>query len=240
MADDLPRIAKKNLKKAANANKPTKREKLSFEVAQMDRVVAAPFPKHPEREPDAETEEPTRRGRKDHSTIGAIQEIVNTYQSEQCKNSHTRQVVTLVPLDVKNTFISARWNIIRDALEGPFDIPHYLLRVIRSYLRDRELKYETTEGCRHVTPSAAATQGSILGPNLYADDIATTIVATDKGCSKMTHQAMRRITTWMGDHRLKLATQNTEIALLSGRRIPLRISLKVNTDSAPRPSPSDD
>lgn len=86
-----------------------------------------------------------RRGR---STIGAIKEVVNAAQIAQQGNQYSKKIVLLATLDVRNAFNSARWSDILNALERRFQIPAYLLRILKDYLRDRELIYETTEGQR--------------------------------------------------------------------------------------------
>ena len=70
-------------------------------------------------------------------------------------------------LDVKNAFNSLRWNDVLYALEHRFHVPEYLLRMIRDYLSERVLTYDTTEGPRERLVSAGAAQRSNLGPDLW-------------------------------------------------------------------------
>lgn len=190
--------------------------------------------------------------RKGHSTITAIQEIVDTFRAVQLRSRHSRGLVLLATLDVKNAFNSVRWSAILEALQERFATPEYLMRIIRSYLRDRELRYETTEGWRTMRITAGAAQGSILGPDLwnvsydsvlrmempddvylvgYADDLAAIVVARDvEDAQRRLNQAMRRVAAWMEDHGLQLATEKTEIAFLTERRIPLQITMRVGTE----------
>ena len=129
-----------------------------------------------------------------------------------------------------------------DALQLTFRLPTYLLRMIRDYLRDRTLLYDTTSGCRIKEVTAGAAQGSILGPDLwnaaydgilrmempentflvgYADDIAAVIIARDVELAQMRlRQVMRRVSSWMTDHGLKLAADKTEIVLITKRHLP--------------------
>ena len=120
-------------------------------------------------------------------------------------NHFLQPVCLLVMLDVKNAFNSAKWSDMLDALQLTFRIPTYLLRMIRDYLCDRTLLYDTTSGCRIKEVTAGAAQGSILGPDLwnasydsilwmdmpkntflvgYADDIAV-IIARDVELAQM-------------------------------------------------------
>ena len=125
---------------------------------------------------------------------------MNAIQVAQRGNHFSRRMVLLATLDVRKVFNSARWTDLLAALEDVFQAPDYLLRIIRSYLRDRELRYDTADGpcSREITGGVA--QGSILGPDLwnafydgilqmempddtflvaYADDVAAVITARD-------------------------------------------------------------
>lgn len=191
-----------------------------------------------------------RRGR---STIDAIQEVVEAVKLAEEGNHHSRRMVLLVTLDVKNAFNSARWSDILEALETTFRIPDYLLRMMRDYLRDRSLVYETLGGLRTRTVTAGAAQGSILGPNLwniaydgllrldipdetrlvgYADDVAALITArTAELAQHKLNQVMRRVNAWMTDHGLSLAVNKTEIVVLTKRRIDTILPMMVGEET---------
>ena len=104
--------------------------------------------------------------RKGQSTIGAIEQVVEAFNRAQQYNQHSKKTVLLATLDVRNAFNSVKWVDILNALEHQFKIDNYLLRIIRSYLSDRELQYETSEGPRVQDVTSGAAQGSILGPDL--------------------------------------------------------------------------
>lgn len=136
-----------------------------------------------------------------------------------------------------------------NALQTKFSVPEYLMRVMRDYLKDRILIYDTEQGQRRKTLSGGASQGSILGPDLwnvlydglfeiemptdteivgYADDVGLLIEArtSDKAQWKM-NQAMRRIKMWMAEHHLELAEHKTQILMLTRKHIPTIIPFRV-------------
>nr|CAH7765783.1 unnamed protein product [Callosobruchus chinensis] len=189
-----------------------------------------------------------------HSTIGAIQEVVNYTNTAWAGNHRIRDSCILVTLDVKNAFNSARWNDILAALQNHFSVTSYLLRIITDYLDDRELVYQTTEGLQRKKVSAGVAQGSVLGPDLwnimydgilrmeipewamligYADDIAAVIRARDPAEAKgRVELVVSPIHDWLKAHGLQLAISKTEIVVLTRQRRfpePLWVSLNDTT-----------
>lgn len=184
------------------------------------------------------------------STIGAIKDVVDVVLAAQEKNHHSRPVVLLATLDVKNAFNSLRWKDVLQALKGNFQVPGYLLKMMRSYLNSRTLIYNTTAGERRVEITSGAAQGSILGPDLwnisydgilgldmpedtflvgYADDIAAVIQARNtEEAQRRLRQVMIRTKVWLHSRGLELATHKTELLLLTRRRIPLEIAMQVD------------
>ena len=65
----------------------------------------------------------------------------------------------------------------------------------------------------------------------YVDDIVAVIVARDveKVQWKLNH-VIRLVNRWMGEHGLELATQKTELVLISGKRTPRIITMQVGTE----------
>lgn len=54
-----------------------------------------------------------------------------------------------------------------ESLKSDFRIPPYLLRIMKDYLRNRWITYETTEGQVTRQIIAGVAQGSILGLDLW-------------------------------------------------------------------------
>lgn len=189
--------------------------------------------------------------RKGHSTIGAIREVTEAALGVKRICYGARPLVLLATLDVRNAFNSVRWSDILRALRR-FGIPPYLTRVVKDYLRNRRITYDTKEGRTNRRITAGVAQGSILGPDFwnavydgllrlemprnafliaYADDIAVVIVERDPELAQMTlNQVMRRVNDWMTQHGLSLALSKTELVLLTGQRIPTIIPMTVGTE----------
>ncbi|KAL7723971.1 hypothetical protein ACLKA6_017962 [Drosophila palustris] len=184
------------------------------------------------------------------STIGAIQEVTKAALASHQGNHHSRPIVLLATLDVKNAFNSVRWAEMIEALQNRFQTPEYLMRIIDSYLENRKLVYPTTAGEKCIQVTAGAAQGSILGRDLwniaydevlridmpddtflvgYADDIAAVITArnTDYAQRKLT-QVMIRVNNWLDSRGLKLATEKTELLLITRRQIPTEVDMRLN------------
>ena len=125
---------------------------------------------------------------------------MDTVTDERQRRHEISKDVLLVMLNVKNAFNSARWDDMIRSLEQDFRIPRYLGNVLKDYLRDRRLLYDTLDGRRQRVLSAGIAQGSVLGPDLwntfydgllrvhlpvgvslvgYADDVALTITGRD-------------------------------------------------------------
>ena len=121
---------------------------------------------------------------------------------------------------------------------------------MQSYLSDRVLLYDTTEGRRAKVVSAGAAQGSVLGPNIwnvdydgilgltglpeegrlvgYANDIVliTTVRSLEEAQRKL-DVAMRRILNWLREHSLPLATHKSQIVLLTRKMIDTIVPVRI-------------
>lgn len=183
------------------------------------------------------------------STLGAIANVVECVERTRLRRYYPKRIVVLATLDVRNAFNSLRWKDIIKALRERFRIPIYLLRILRSYLKDRKLIYDTPDGQKTVEITSGAAQGSILGPDLwnlsyddilgiempedtylvgYADDIVSVISARDiEDARRKVNQVMIRTQIWLEDHGLELARNKTEVILMTMAHIPLEISMQI-------------
>ena len=75
-------------------------------------------------------------------------------------------VALVVSLDIDNAFNTILWNGILEALEF-FEVPPYIIRVIRAYLSDRWVSYTDKDGEGRWPVRRVVPQGSVLGPILW-------------------------------------------------------------------------
>ena len=172
------------------------------------------------------------------STIDPIRTVVNITEQAQQGNHYSRKICVAAKLDVRNAFNSLRWEDALSTLRDRFRVPGYLLRVMQSYLRDRVLLYDATEGRRTKVVTAAAAQGSVLGPDIwnidyneilglsrlpegasligYADDIVLVITIKNlEEAQRKLDVTMRRILNWRRELSLQLDTHKSEVVLLT-------------------------
>lgn len=77
------------------------------------------------------------------------------------------RVVLAISLDIKNAFNSLSWDRTRDALRA-HGVPHYLCRVVDTYLSDKYIFYKDRSGMvQNRQLSCGVPQGSVLGPLLW-------------------------------------------------------------------------
>ena len=148
-----------------------------------------------------------------------------------------------------SAFNSSRWENIINALRERFRIPIYLLRILRSYLKDRKLFNDTPDGRRTEVITSDAIQEYIIGPDLwnlsyndildiempkdtylvgYADDRVSVISARDiEDARRKLNQAMIRTQLWLEEHGLEHAKNKTEVILMTMAHIPHEMSMQI-------------
>lgn len=179
--------------------------------------------------------------RKGRSTIDAISAVDRIATEANGVNSLSTRFCALATVDVRNAFNSAGWKHINGALERHPGIPEYLKVMVRSYLDERLLYYDTIEGRKAHKVTAGVPQGSVLGPllwNLMYDDLlrletteGTTIIgfADDVGivveASTTTllevrmNDSLTKVEEWLTANGLEAAAHKTECVLLTRKRL---------------------
>ena len=107
--------------------------------------------------------------RKRRSTVDAINLVVETAKraiSGTRWENGEKEYCAVVTLDMQNTFNSARWDRIMEALDQ-FGIPKYLQKLVASYFKDRILQSDTDDRLKEYKVSGGVPQGSVLGPLLW-------------------------------------------------------------------------
>lgn len=180
--------------------------------------------------------------RKARSTLDAISRVVNIARKATAGKRWVRgskKYCLVVALDVRNAFNCARWDNICSALDS-LGVPAYLMRMVKSYLENRRLKYETDEGMQEYVITGGVPQGSVLGPLLwnamydcllrlnlpigaeltaFADDVMISIVAKYlEEAHRIFQETFTAIQGWMKKAGLTLAEHKTEAMLITSRK----------------------
>lgn len=151
----------------------------------------------------------------------------------------SRELTLVLLLDVKNAFNSASWQKIVYII-SQLRIESGLVRLLHSYLHNRTVTAECTDGSVQVQLSSGVPQGSILGPLLwnilyngvleiplpdgcdrgaYADDFALFITGNDvEELKTKAEAAFSRIASWFKRQGLELAQEKTEALIVCGKR----------------------
>ncbi|XP_060831456.1 uncharacterized protein LOC132915636 [Bombus pascuorum] len=106
----------------------------------LERIIAARLEAHMERREPGwhDSQYGFRRGR---STVDAVRRVCSKVEDMVSQEG----VAIAVSLDITNAFNSIPWARILEALNY-YEIPEYLVRVIRAYLCDRWIIYNTKDG----------------------------------------------------------------------------------------------
>ena len=106
--------------------------------------------------------------RKGRSIIDAINQVVSkgneAISGKRWKGGNKKYCLPLT-LDMTNAFNSVRWKNICQALDK-LDVPAYLKIMIKSYLTNRLLVYDTEDGPKEYQITGGVPQGSLLGSPL--------------------------------------------------------------------------
>lgn len=175
--------------------------------------------------------------RKGRSTVDAITSVMEEVTIAGTGSIYERQLCVLVTLDVANAFNSASWARILQSLQSK-QVPDYLIRILQSYLSDRRITYGESQ--TQLNLSSGVPQGSVLGPLLwgtmydellslempegvkligFADDVA--LVGRGwrtEQLEERVNSALKLVSEWMRDARLRLAVSKTEAVMLTRKR----------------------
>lgn len=187
--------------------------------------------------------------RRNRSTINAIDRVT----TEISEGTGNWGFVMAVCVDIQNAFNTIPWAVILRAAEEA-RLSSDLLRLLRSYLENRQAYVTAGEKIRTIELSRGVPQGSVLGPTFwnlaynsvleesygtrdtqiicYADD--TTILTRGKTAkeaarkgTKATKEVVRRI-EGLG---LEIAEDKTEVVLFTSKRIHHQVRIRVkNTE----------
>jgi hypothetical protein len=173
--------------------------------------------------------------RKGLSTMDAIGEVLKLARLANSGSWGTKEYCALVALDVENAFNTAPWERIVKALEN-LKVSEYLTEMVQTYLTDRTVTM--MDGAHQVRMSCGVPQGSVLGPTLwnimydgvlrmeipvgvrlvaFADDLAVVAMASQReDLERLVDGTLKRVSEWMREAGLRLATRKTEAVLLTG------------------------
>lgn len=172
---------------------------------------------------------------KKKSTVDAMNQVMSVW----AKARRAGKYCLLITLDVRNAFNSLRWSsVLRSANDRC--LTNTLKLALTSYLDDRNICYKFKNDDRKWSVFAGVPQGSVLGPTLwnlvydellltklsrnvdivgYADDVA--LVFVNDSLQKMREDidtSMAKICKWFQKEGLSLASEKTEMVLLTGKK----------------------
>lgn len=211
----------------------------------FEQIVKIRLLKSIERDDLSEFQYGFRRGM---STVHGMERVMTIWD----KAIRERRHCLLILLYVKNAFNSLRWdNVLKEMQRREF--PTKIVKLIKSYLSDRWLVINTSDGQHKVQVFGGVPQGSIIGPFMwnivydgvlkiklrrgvflvaFADDIGILLVDDDLSRMEVTvNRAISDMVEWYDSEVLQLAPHKSESILLTGRRYPGGIPINIGNDS---------
>ncbi|CAH2228192.1 jg2997, partial [Pararge aegeria aegeria] len=166
------------------------------------------------------------------TTVDAIEEVIQAAKEAKLNN----QWNSLILVDVRNAFNTARWDTIINKLKSR-NINKHLMNVIVDYFTNRFIQLE-----KKVTAkvTGGVPQGSVLGPTLwnilyddvmdieapegvklicYADDLAISVTAKEAHDMVVkANETLHAIDLWMHQNNLDVAPEKTEAVVFNRKK----------------------
>ncbi|KAL4153676.1 hypothetical protein QTP88_001509 [Uroleucon formosanum] len=162
----------------------------------------------------------------------ALEMLRTTVKSDKSK-------VGILTLDMQNAFNSAQWDAILKVIYEK-DVPNYLQRIIRSYLENRLLIYESGGIEEEMVVTCGVLQGSVLGLTLwnilydgllcnrlppgleylaFANDVALVAKARDSiRLEQLLSSSAQKVHEWLARTELSLSLHNCEAMIITNIR----------------------
>ena len=191
--------------------------------------------------------------RKKKSTEDAINQLLSLAEQE---NTQGRKYVLSMFVDITGAFDHLWWPALLSNVKK-LNVPKYILDIIYSYIKDREVFYEASQIRITRTPTRGCPQGSVCGPLFwdliidpclqsldrhpdtagvvaYADDLAILISADSRlDLEKKAKNVIKILTNWCTSNKLTVSTEKTKYLLLKGKMV-RNPTIKINEKNIQR------